>query len=320
MITLPAGFASRTPTEMDAEAVCGALAASRAADGDVAPDIDDVLSDWAEVNLEEEAVVVCDAAGTVVAGADVLGRDFTRVTVYGYVHPKWRGLGIGRALVAWGEAWTRDHMHEAPAGSRVVVDHFILSAVEPARRLLSDSGYLPIRTTFIMRRDLTAPPDADIRPDVRIRTFMLGEDDAAVFDAVEAAFADVWGRPPGTLESLTAPTHAPNFDPTLWFLAEEVAPKQLLGVCLAQLSVGNGWIRTLGVRPEARRRGIGHSLLMTAFGALRDRGARWVELSVDAESPTNAPRVYQRAGMQVDRRILLFQKEIRAGGGSVLTG
>jgi mycothiol synthase len=289
------------------------MGASRAADGDDAPHLGDLLDDWAEIDLDEEAVVVCAADGTIIGGADVLKRDYSRVSVYGYVHPSWRGLGIGRALVNWGEAWTIDHMHRAPSASRVVVDHFILAEVEPAKRLLHQAGYAPVRTTLVMSRELQTMPPSERVPGIRIRTYRTGADDLAVFQTGEAAFADMWGRPTGTLESWTAATHAPGFDPGLWFLAEDVRTTQVLGLCLAQMAGGGGWIRSLGVRPEARRRGVGRALLLTAFAALRERGARRVELSVDADSPTRAPNVYRQAGMTVDRSFLLYQKELRGG-------
>lgn len=310
---LPDGFVMRAPAPSDAEAVAAALSASRVADGDVATSVEDVLTDWAEVDLDEEAVVVCTLDGKVVAGADVLSRQFVRVSVYGYVHPDWRRLGIGRALVEWGERWTRDRAYHAPAGARIVVDHYIPSVATEARRLFEAMGYYPLRSTLIMRAQLGGPPAAELPDGATARSYVPGRDDQALFEAGEAAFADLWGRPPGTLEGWIAPTRAKNFDAGLWFLAEDVASGKIIGLCLAQMTGGQGWIRSLGVRREARGRGLGRALLETAFRALYERGARTVELSVDADSPTNAPRVYQRAGMTVDRTFLLYQKVLRSG-------
>jgi ribosomal protein S18 acetylase RimI-like enzyme len=80
---------------------------------------------------------------------------------------------------------------------------------------------------------------------------------------------------------------------------------------LADHEPGLGWIRILGVLPEYRRRGLGQALLRHSFGEFARRGANAVGLGVDAENPTGAVRVYERAGMRVERTNLLFEKEQR---------
>ena len=63
-----------------------------------------------------------------------------------------------------------------------------------------------------------------------------------------------------------------------------------------------GWIDSLGVRPPWRRRGLGQTLLRTAFSRLHARGLRKVGLGVDAGNETGALRLYERAGMRVVRQ------------------
>ena len=56
-----------------------------------------------------------------------------------------------------------------------------------------------------------------------MRTFVPDQD---VFEAVEDAFRDMWGRPRGTFERFVEITGRESFDPSLWFLAmdgEEIA-------------------------------------------------------------------------------------------------
>ena len=74
-----------------------------------------------------------------------------------------------------------------------------------------------------------------------------------------------------------------------------------------------GWVRGLGVRPGWRKRGLGLALLRHAYGEMYRRGIRKVELSVDADSPTGAPRLYTRAGMRVAQRYGVYRKEVRPG-------
>lgn len=61
--------------------------------------------------------------GGVAGYADVVNRAFVTLTVYGYVRPAHRGLGIGAWLVRWGEDWMWARLGSAPEGAGVVVRH-----------------------------------------------------------------------------------------------------------------------------------------------------------------------------------------------------
>jgi hypothetical protein len=58
---------------------------------------------------------------------------------------------------------------------------------------------------------------------------------------------------------------------------------------------------------------VGLALLYHAFAELFHRGAREAALSVDGESPTNAPALYRRAGMDVSRSYIIYRRELRPG-------
>jgi mycothiol synthase len=62
------------------------------------------------------------------------------------------------------------------------------------------------------------------------------------------------------------------------------------------------------VRRPWRRRGIALALLQHELGVLYARGIRAAMLSVDADSPTGATRLYERAGMREHRRIDVYSK------------
>jgi ribosomal protein S18 acetylase RimI-like enzyme len=74
-----------------------------------------------------------------------------------------------------------------------------------------------------------------------------------------------------------------------------------------------GWVDSLAVRKPWRKRGIGLALLQHSFAEYYRRGKRKVGLGVDAENLTGALRLYERAGMHVQRIFDQFEKELRGG-------
>jgi len=65
------------------------------------------------------------------------------------------------------------------------------------------------------------------------------------------------------------------------------------------------------VRPPCRRRGLGLALLHQAFTWFWERGERRVGLGVDTENPTDARRLYERAGMRAVWQADVYQKVLR---------
>jgi mycothiol synthase len=257
-------------------------------------------------------VIVTAPDGRVAAYTDVINRSFVTVSVYGYVHPDLRGIGLGGHLLGWGERWTRNHMPQAPENARVVVQHYVNSANEGARRLLEDSGYAAARGIYVMETLLDeAPPLSHWPADISVRTFVPDHDERAVFEAVEDAFLDMWGRLRGTFERFVRMTQTNSFDPTLWFLAMD--GEEIAGVTLCKSLAGEGWVDVVGVCRPWRKRGLGLALLRHAFTEYHRRGVPSVGLSVDAESITGAPRLYERAGMRVRESYIIHLKVLRQG-------
>jgi mycothiol synthase len=313
MTGLPEGFAARTPVREDAGEVAALISACQMAEtGASDMSLEELLDDWHSIDLAEEAVVIVSPEGTIAAYADVINRSFVTVSVYGYVRPDLRGLGLGAYLVAWGERWTRDRMHLAPEHARVVVQYYVNKANEAARRLLEELGYPPVRGIYVMETVLDEAPPQPHWPDgISMRTFVPDRDERPVFEAVEDAFGDMWGRPRGTLDRFVEITGRESFDPSLWFLA--VDGDEIAGVTLCKVLAGEGWVDVVGVRRPWRNHGLGLALLRHALNEYYRRGVRKVSLSVDAESITGAPRLYGRAGMSVRESYVIHLKELRQG-------
>ncbi|NIO68281.1 MAG: GNAT family N-acetyltransferase [Anaerolineae bacterium] len=107
----------------------------------------------------------------------------------------------------------------------------------------------------------------------------------------------------------------PSFDQSLWFVAvdgEEIAGFSLCYSIVAE-DPDMGEVATLGVRRPWRRQGLALALLHHSFGELYQRGKPKATLGVDAQSLTGATRLYEKAGMHVQRRYDSYEKELRPG-------
>lgn len=273
--------------------------------------LNDFLGDWEGVDLDNDARVVVDSVGTPVAYADINERGNVIFSVYGYVDPKRRGEGIGSTIVAWSERRAQAAATAAPDGARVVARHYINRRDEAAQSLLTAKGYTPVRVTFTMAIELETPSVVEWPEGLTVRTFQPGADDQIAYEAYEEAFADMWQRPRGTFDQFLSKLRRPYFDPALWFLVMD--GEQIAGTIFASDIDGNGWIEIVGVRRPWRGRGVASAMLKHVFNAYLERGVTHVGLSVDGESPTGAPRIYERAGMRLDQTYLLFERELRPG-------
>jgi mycothiol synthase len=173
--------------------------------------------------------------------------------------------------------------------------------------MLRARGLRPVRHFWHMRIDLAegfAPGPAP--QGIQIRGIDPGADLPAVHLVVEAAFADHWGHHPQPFDRWARErTGSPSYDPTLWLLATESG--RPVGALIGSVSGGGGWVDEVGVLAPARGRGIAAALLRRSFATFAGRGLRQVLLNVDAENPTGATRLYERAGMQVVNRWDLWE-------------
>jgi ribosomal protein S18 acetylase RimI-like enzyme len=314
MTILPAQLTVRSPRHEDASIVVDLIIACQRADGDE-PDmtVDELLKDWHGVDLGEEAILVLGPEGNAVGYADILHRRYRQVNVYAFVQIGSHWETIWTYLVAWGESWARSHAHLGDQVDQVSVYHFLHENNRAAQDFLTAAGYNLVRTHYIMEARLEGPPPAPIWPaGIALRTFQAGEDGDAFYEAGEAAFQDSWNRPPSTKERWLQPTLAAGFDPTLWFLPYDIESGQIAGLCLCSIVAGVGMVDTLGVRRRWRRQGLGLAMLNHAFGEFWQRDVRMVSLNVDAGSPTGAPRLYERAGFKVQKRIHRYEKKVAA--------
>jgi mycothiol synthase len=261
-----------------------------------------------EVNREDDIRIAASPEGALVAYGDVSehgGKAWLDVRE----HPR---VGDGRAAKAVLEALIPRALELAP--TPVVLRSWVPRGEENVKAMFEREGFEIMRHSFRMEVDLSAElPEPGWPANVAVRTFERGRDEHTVFDVQNEGFADMWEYTPDPYEEwLHFMTTVEDFDPSLWFLAEESG--EVAGICLCRPHEPGdpdlGWIRVLCVRPRWRRRGIAIALLRHAFRELRGRGRLRAGLGVDAASTTGALELYERAGMRVVRQSDIYEKTL----------
>jgi mycothiol synthase len=77
-----------------------------------------------------------------------------------------------------------------------------------------------------------------------------------------------------------------------------------------------GWVYFLGVRPEARRAGLGAGLCLRGLDWASSRGAEVAHLYVDRDDE-HATALYERLGFSVDHLDVGYRLDVRAAPGGV---
>ncbi|MDT8910738.1 mycothiol synthase [Amycolatopsis sp. PS_44_ISF1] len=210
------------------------------------------------------------------------------------VHPEHRRQGVGTALA-------RALAKRASAGYRVWShgDH------PGAAALAAKLGLERRRELLILHVDVEGAdwPEPVLRDGVRLRTFVPGQDEAAMI-AVNASAFD-WHPEQGalTVEDLLEEERQGWFDPEGFFLAQD-AGGEVVGFHWTKVhepvpgrfgGEAVGEVYVVGVNPATQGGGLGRALTLAGLRHLRAKGLRQVILYVEGD---NAPAlaVYGKLG------------------------
>lgn len=300
--SLPDGFRVRAATVEDAPAINElVVAVDTAVQGWSDSTPGELVDWWRETDLAGNSWVVEDVD---VAGyAVVVPHGETTADIDGFVHPAKTGLGLGSWLLETAEERLRKLGFPAALT-------WCLAPDAGARELFERFGYREARRFYRMLIEHDTAPPAPKWPDgLRVGTVQPGEE-RAFHAALHEAFAEEWNFASQPYESWAARrVDVPDFDPTLWFIVR--GGDEVAGVLRGEAERGGaGFVGAIGVLPPWRRRGLGLALLQHAFDEFYRRGQRRVALGVDAQNPTGATRLYERAGMHVAYEAVAFEKEL----------
>lgn len=307
---LPTGFTLRAPTPDDAQAVTDLI---------IACDIDelgrpeyalpDLLVQWRRKNfdLAQDARVVLAPDGTIAAYTDLhYAGGLVRLNNVSCVNPIYKNHGIEEWILQNAEEWARRHVTDYP----VVIRH-VVNAGQPAKlERMERAGYHPVRQAWIMQILLNQPPPEPIVPDgIIVRPFERGRDEHAAWMCIQETFRDLWQHTDVPYDEWASFIfeHA-AWSPELSFLAFD--GDEIAGAAITMNDSLGGWVQQVGVRRPWRKRGVGLALLNTVFHALYKQGVDRAGLEVDAENPSGALRLYQRAGMTVKEHYTEFRKQL----------
>lgn len=240
--------------------------------------------------------------------------------IWGRVDPDYEGFGLGSWMLHWAEEHALKVLPAIPAGVRFAPHIGVPRRAEKSKKLFEDFGYRYVRSFYHMVIDLDTPvAEPEFPKGITLRTINPQTDLVAAYRADQDAFRDHYGFVEEPFEEgLKRFQHhwlSEEMDPSLLFLAMDGDQIAGFNLCRAQADDDPemGWVGSLGVLRPWRKRGLGLALLRHSFNEFYRRGRRKVGLGVDAQNLTGALRLYENAGMHVDKVFDKYEKEMRPG-------
>jgi mycothiol synthase len=295
--------------------------ANVADDDDYVPSVEDLrheLEHQAEFDPARD-MLVAEVEGELVAGTrrTVSVRAGTvQHQLEGWVRPAYRRRGVGRALLHWNEARSREAASARVGAEPHVFNSWVSERQAGGIALLESEGYEPVRYGFMMVRSVADPiPDAPLPEGLEVRP-VVEADHRQIWDADTEAFRDHWEASERTEEDFAGWFSIPEIDTSMWRVAwdgDEVAGSVMNFVFPEEnqkLGVSRGWLAHISVRRPWRRRGLAGALIVDSLRLLRDRGLSEAALGVDAENPSGALHLYESLGFRRFRRGIAFRKAL----------
>src|SRR4051794_21460302 len=226
----PDGFTARGAALEDADAVAELIHAAEPVEPVSGAEVRDW---WRGQEIERDVRLVHAPDGRLAAAGDV-SRRADAASLEGYVHPEFRGRGLGAHLVAWSEDRGREL-----GFSRV--RNAVLSTNGLARTLLTSRGYRTVRHYYVMKIAVDDDlPEPEWPSGIDVRTFTQG-DEGELYEADREAFAEDWGRPDRSFEAWWSKFGgSESFDPGLTFLAWD--RDRVGGYSICGLAFGGGLV------------------------------------------------------------------------------
>lgn len=293
-------LALRPSSRDDDDEVLRVLAAREARDFGVAEFLRGFLLErWRERGFDPESDAVVAQDGDVVVGYAGLFEQGALV----FVDPDRERHGVGTLLREWVEALAverrRSHHRQVVAAANTA-----------AHALLEAAGYRHIRGVIQMAKALHATaPAPPPPPGIVLTTVDLAADARALHLADTTSFAGNADYEPSSFQSFEqSHLQSPHLDPELSRVARRDDAIAGFTLC-SRWPDGSGYVDLLAVDPGERGRGLGTTLLLTAFEDFARVGLRDAWLEVASDNPRGL-RLYHRAGMSERLRVDVYEKPV----------
>jgi GNAT superfamily N-acetyltransferase len=272
-------------------------------------------------NVATDTQAAFTTDGKMVASAVVFATHDVpvRPRLFGYVLPEYRNQGIATRLIEWGIERAKQVFERVPADARVVLQSW--GMLESEKQLLEGMGYELARLSLEMRMEFDeAPPQVEFPQGMDLFTYAEHPQLIDFVRVRQATFRDHRGFVEEPLEKTTAAWQKyidarPDFIPELMIMLKDGAND--VGMVFAspatEEEADRGYIESIGISREYRRRGLGMALLQYTFGELYKRGIHKVALGVDGSSLTGAVELYKKAGMYIAHVHNAYELELRPG-------
>ena len=303
----PADYALRPATQNDIHAVNALIAQQNTADfGEPLLLLDDLRKQWqaADFSLSTYTRVAVSKENQLLGYAEIRPYSPNKFSSHLYLDQKDVPTRIGKDLLSSLE-------NNLAANDELIAK--VSGTNQRSQQSFESLGYARGLTFLMMELIMKAPPPtAKWTEGVVVRPFTRNQDESATYATDEEASKDKGYSNPLSFADWAQRMSLDNnhFDPTLWFLAcrEDEVVGVSLNFYLAERDYG--LIDHLGVRRKWRGQGIGLALLQHSFAAFHARGIKKVRLNVDSGSLTNAPRLYEKAGMKTVQTYHIYSKTI----------
>jgi mycothiol synthase len=265
-------------------------------------------------------VFLAEVDGTLVATADAEWVDTTdglrEVRIGANVDPDWRRRGIGTWLQQHLELHAQSLSAAFPTDRPVKLGAWAAETETAKIDLLGRFGYEPARYFFEMVRPSLDSIEEPVLPD-GVTLQAVGADQLRqLWDADVEAFMDHWGGFDGSDENFERWKGDPKFDPSLFVVAwdgDEIAGGVVNEINETENVAFNrkrGWLHSVFVRRQWRRRGVGRAIVLRSLQVFRDAGMTSAGLGVDADNPTGALSLYTGTGFEVEQRSSAYRKSL----------
>ena len=254
----------------------------------------------------EETVLVTEKDGNIIGCLNMIPElGIKHAFIHCVVHPQYRRQGIARLLL---EKAAKQLIDMGVALAHVD----ILESNTAANSLLLKLGFKSVHKSIHMQQTLDTKPTTTVEFELHIRHLAQNEE-AALADLQNRAFAQHWGYSPNTVEEITHRLNQRNTSHqhvTLAFVGD--VP---VGYCWTttipepnpQTGKKHGCVLMLGVDPGYRNRGIGRTVLVSGLSSLYQQGIELVEITADSVNE-KALSLYKSVGFKQQAAGQIYEK------------